>query len=82
MRRFRPLVPLAAALALTAYMATVACAAEGDQAAPTQGESYLVWVAKSSGAIGVVILILSVYFVATVVRISWSCARRWPLRPS
>jgi biopolymer transport protein ExbB len=68
MRRFRPLVPLVAAVALTAFMASMAGAAEGEQAAPTQGESYLVWVAKSSGAIGVVILILSVYFVATVVR--------------
>ena len=68
MRRFRPFFALAAALVLLTFFAGAALAAEGDQAAPHQGESYLMWVAKSSGAIGVVILILSVYFVATVVR--------------
>ncbi len=67
--RMRPLLIVAASLALTILPGAVAFAAEGDQAAPAQGESYLVWVAKSSGAIGVVILILSVYFVATVVRL-------------
>lgn len=61
----------AAAMLLVAVSATVSWAqGEGaGEAAPQHGESYLLWVAKSSGAIGVVILLLSVYFVATVVRL-------------
>ncbi|MBI2825210.1 MAG: MotA/TolQ/ExbB proton channel family protein [Planctomycetia bacterium] len=47
---------------------TVLQAADTDAAAP-KGESYLVWLAKSSGLIGVVILLLSMYFVATVIRL-------------
>lgn len=67
MRRLRPLVVLLAAIVLVAASASVALAADEPQASP-QGESMLVWIAKTSGVIGVVILLLSVYFVATVVR--------------
>jgi biopolymer transport protein ExbB len=68
LRRLRPLLAVAVALVLVSFFATAAFAADGEQAAPEQGESYLIWVARNSGVIGVVILILSVYFVATVVR--------------
>jgi biopolymer transport protein ExbB len=57
-----------------------AAAAEGDKAAaPVEADSkkaappenFLVWVIKCSGFIGLVILVLSVYFVSTVGRLFW-----------
>lgn len=41
----------------------------GGQAAAEEGESRFVWFIRTSGAIGGVILILSIYFVATVTRL-------------
>jgi len=69
MRFWRPLALFAVAVLVLSLQSGVALGAEGDAATATQGESYLHWVARCSGAIGVVILILSVYFVATVVRL-------------
>jgi len=42
---------------------------EGGDAQSTQKENYFIWVIKTSGLIGAVILILSIYFIATVVRL-------------
>jgi biopolymer transport protein ExbB len=39
-----------------------------DKDAPPEEENFLIWVAKTSGAIGAVLLLLSIYFVATVAR--------------
>jgi biopolymer transport protein ExbB len=36
-----------------------------------QGENFLIWVARCSGAIGGLILLLSIYFVSTVGRLFW-----------
>lgn len=63
----RALLLVAAVTLLVALPATLALAADGD---PAQSqESMLHWIARCSGVIGVVILILSIYFVATVVRL-------------
>lgn len=48
-----------------------AAAADGDAKKPAPPENFLLWVMKCSGFIGVVILILSVYFVSTVGRLFW-----------
>ena len=40
------------------------------------------WIYRVSGWIGGVILILSLYFVATVVRMFMELRKRWPPRPS
>ncbi len=68
-RSWRPFLLAAAAMAVVLLPATLALAAEGEAVSTPTGESYLHWVARCSGAIGVVILLLSVYFVATVVRL-------------
>ncbi len=60
--------PLAWAIFLVITQASIVMAADGDAAAKTP-ENFLVWVARTSGLIGVVILLLSIYFVATVVRL-------------
>jgi biopolymer transport protein ExbB len=59
--------------------APAAAPAEGQAPAPAGGEAketvkvkpWLVWFLESSGIIGLVILILSIYFVATVCRMFW-----------
>jgi biopolymer transport protein ExbB len=68
--RFWCLTALSALVLLAVFHVGMAAAQEvaGDAANP-RGESLLGWVAKSSGWIGVVILLLSFYFVATVVRL-------------
>ena len=38
---------------------------------PASPESFLLWVVRCSGLIGVVILLLSIYFVSTVSRLFW-----------
>jgi len=68
MRCGRRLIVIAAAVAFATLQTAVALGAE-PEAAPAQQESMLVWIAKSSGVIGVVILLLSIYFVAAVVRL-------------
>jgi biopolymer transport protein ExbB len=42
--------------------------AAGDKDAAPEEENFLIWVAKTSGTIGAVLLLLSIYFVATVAR--------------
>ncbi|MCL4190496.1 MAG: MotA/TolQ/ExbB proton channel family protein [Thermoguttaceae bacterium] len=53
--------------------AAVAAAQEGQQAAAqpveTRTENYFIWVIRSSGFIGFVILCLSMYFIATIIRL-------------
>jgi biopolymer transport protein ExbB len=54
--------------------APVAVAQEGGDAAQAETphmENFFIWVARCSGFIGVVILCLSIYFVATVSRLFW-----------
>ncbi|MBX7073124.1 MAG: MotA/TolQ/ExbB proton channel family protein [Pirellulales bacterium] len=66
-RSIRPFAFFLLLLVIGAVIATPAFAADPPTAAPAEQESYLSWVARSSGIIGVVILMLSMYFVATVV---------------
>ena len=51
--------------------AAPAAAAGNDAKKEVQSESFLLWVIRCSGFIGLVILILSVYFVSTVGRLFW-----------
>jgi biopolymer transport protein ExbB len=71
--RFWCLSAVAIALLIVAVQVSCALAQEpaGDAGAPThpESQSLLGWVAQSSGLIGAVILLLSFYFVATVVRL-------------
>jgi biopolymer transport protein ExbB len=46
-----------------------ASAADSDGQHAEHQESYLVWIARCSGVIGAVILLLSIYFLATVIRL-------------
>jgi biopolymer transport protein ExbB len=46
-------------------------AQEGESGKTVETESFLWWVIKWSGVIGLVILLLSVYFVSTVARLFW-----------
>ncbi len=48
--------------------APAAAAAGGEDKAPKQTKSVFIWFLESSGFIGVVILVLSIYFVSTVSR--------------
>jgi biopolymer transport protein ExbB len=68
LRRSRRWLVIAIALAVVALDAAVLLAAEGDAQAAVAPESMLHWIYRVSGWIGGVILILSLYFVATVVR--------------
>jgi biopolymer transport protein ExbB len=43
--------------------------AEAEAKPPAEGQSYIWWFIRSSGLIGLFILILSIYFVATVIRL-------------
>jgi biopolymer transport protein ExbB len=45
--------------------------ADAEAKKPAPPENFLIWVMRCSGFIGVVILILSVYFVSTVTRLFW-----------
>lgn len=47
----------------------VAAASEAEQVKPAEQQSYLWWILRSSGLIGLVILVLSIYFLATVGRL-------------
>jgi len=73
MRRLRSSLPvlLTVGVVLALACSSFAYAQEGGEAtsAPAQGENFLMWVARCSGIIGVVILLLSIYFVATVIRL-------------
>jgi biopolymer transport protein ExbB len=70
-RELRPwcFAALAAVLLLAIFQTNQAFADSSDGEPPAQQESLLSWVARSSGVIGAVILALSFYFVATVVRL-------------
>jgi biopolymer transport protein ExbB len=48
-----------------------AAAAEGGEKKEAHTESFLIWVIKCSGFIGLVILLLSIYFVSTTGRLFW-----------
>ncbi len=48
-----------------------AAAASGEQKKGVPEESFLAWVIRASGIIGLVILLLSIYFVSTVARLFW-----------
>jgi biopolymer transport protein ExbB len=48
-----------------------ASAADGEAKKTVETESFLVWVIKWSGFIGLIILLLSIYFVSTVARLFW-----------
>ena len=48
-----------------------AAAAAGEKTEAKPMENWFMWVARCSGLIGVVILLLSIYFVATVSRLFW-----------
>jgi biopolymer transport protein ExbB len=48
-----------------------AAAEEQKPAEPVSSDNFLVWVMKCSGLIGIVILLLSIYFVSTVSRLFW-----------
>ena len=50
---------------------TPAPAAEAEPKKTVETENFLVWVIKWSGFIGLVILLLSIYFVSTVGRLFW-----------
>jgi biopolymer transport protein ExbB len=63
------LTALAVVLLLAVFQAGWAMAEDSAGAAPPAKESFLSWVARCSGPIGLVILLLSFYFVATVVRL-------------
>jgi len=65
------LVALVVAVAVIHMTAQTSSAQEGEKPAAAEqasGGSYLVWIIKTSGLIGLVILCLSVYFIATVSR--------------
>jgi biopolymer transport protein ExbB len=62
-------VALAVVLLLAVFQVNCAFADGSDDGTPVRQESLLSWVARSSGVIGAVILALSFYFVATVVRL-------------
>ena len=69
--RFRCLTILMTILLLAVFQVGLALAQETPDATTTAApqQSVLAWVAQSSGVIGVVILLLSFYFVATVIRL-------------
>ena len=67
--RFWCLTALTAVLLLAVFQVGLAMAQDSAGDAPAPHESLLGWVARCSGLIGVVILLLSFYFVATVVRL-------------
>ena len=50
---------------------TAAPAGDAEPAETPENKSFLIWVAEVSGLIGVVILLLSIYFVSTVARLFW-----------
>lgn len=52
-----------------AYAQEAAGDAKAEEAAPKQTKSYFMWFIESSGAIGGVLLLLSIYFVSTVGRL-------------
>jgi biopolymer transport protein ExbB len=51
--------------------AAAPAAAGGEEKKEVQTESFLIWVVRCSGIIGLVILLLSIYFVSTVARLFW-----------
>jgi biopolymer transport protein ExbB len=59
----------AAAIPSIAYAQGDAAVAQGEEGGSTHSESYFMWVVRSSGLIGLFILGLSVYFIATVIRL-------------
>jgi biopolymer transport protein ExbB len=67
--RFWRLTALSAVFLLAVFQVSTAMAQDSVGDAPASHESLLGWVARCSGPIGVVILLLSFYFVATVVRL-------------
>jgi biopolymer transport protein ExbB len=73
MRRLRSSLPalLTVAVLLVLVVGSAAFAQEAGDATGAQApkENFLIWVAKCSGIIGLVILGLSIYFVATVIRL-------------
>jgi len=73
MRRLRSSLPmlLTVAVVLVLGFSSLAYAQEGGEAgtATPQTENFLLWVIKCSGVIGAGILLLSIYFVATVIRL-------------
>lgn len=57
--------------AATADNADKPAVADGESNKPAPQQNFLVWVMRCSGLIGLVILLLSVYFVTTVSRLFW-----------
>jgi biopolymer transport protein ExbB len=57
------------ALAAAPQLAADAAGEAASEAATTTSENYFIWVVRCSGLIGVVIVLLSTYFVATVMRL-------------
>jgi biopolymer transport protein ExbB len=58
-----------AAIPSVTYAQDDVAAAQADKEEGSGGQSYFMWVARSSGLIGLFILGLSVYFIATVIRL-------------
>jgi len=67
--RFWYFATLATVFLLAVFQVGVAMAQDSDTPAQQESQSLLVWVAQCSGWIGAVLLLLSFYFVATVVRL-------------
>jgi biopolymer transport protein ExbB len=67
-RRWRPALVMAISFSAVALNAALVLAAEGDAPTTAPAESLLHWIWRCSGWIGAGILVLSMYFVATVVR--------------
>jgi len=57
--------------AAAAPAAAAPAAAGGEEKKAPEVESFLIWVIRCSGIIGLVILLLSIYFVSTVGRLFW-----------
>lgn len=70
------------ALVLAGVFVDGAMAADAPDAAPVQRESYLHWIARSSGVIGLVIFCLSMYFVATVTKLFMELREREAAPPA
>ena len=62
------LAPVLAVLAVNLLLPACAWAAEEGQVAPVEQENGFIWIIKTSGVIGGVLLLLSIYFVSTVCR--------------
>lgn len=65
----RRLIPVAALLCVVCATAVAWGAEPPPPPSEPSSQSYLLWVIRSSGAIGALILLLSLYFVATVTRL-------------